>query len=347
MNELLTPVTQLDAGFSSAQYSFLHGKGIGTLGQFCEALKKNSLVMFQAGFSSSLRDTLRHKYDSLVHALNFGNCIEFMPPLGFILDPKDSPELMKHRAETQGERLKLANVAKKLEEKLPREFMLTDMMRKVPNQLSLGSCTGFGSTSAREFLEAISLSPGFGYRGAKMLDGMPHVEGSYQEYCYRFFVKYGQLPEHEFDYEKCLCNEDIKPYFRRAKRFKIKGYVDLIVEPKHLSLVLKAALCGMLTPDISPRPVSISLAVYDSFVGESARQFGLISVPFEGEALQGGHAMAVAGYTELYGTSYFVVQNSWGEAWAKDNPLGLPGYALIPEGFINQPGLVGELLMTI
>lgn len=347
MSELLTPVTQLDTRFSSKQYSFLQSKGIGTLGQFYEALQKNPLVMAKADFPVSLIQTFRQKYEVLRDVLNFGNCIEFLPPLGLILDPKDSPELMKHRADTQADRLKLANVAKKFEAELPREFLLTDLMRKVPNQLSLGSCTGFGSTSAREFQEAITLSPGFAYRGAKMIDGMPHVEGSYQEYCYRFFVEYGHLPEHEFDYDKCLCNEDIKPYLSKAKRFKIDSYLDLIVEPKHLSLVLKAALCGMLTNDITPRPVSISLAVYDSFVGESARQFGLISIPFEGETLQGGHAMAVAGYTELYDTTYFVVQNSWGETWAKDNPIGLPGYALIPEGFINQRGLVGELLMMI
>lgn len=40
----------------------------------------------------------------------------------------------------------------------------------------------------------------------------------------------------------------------------------------------------------------------------------------------------------------FIVMNSWGNKWANDNPLGLAGYALIPEDYINSPDLVGELL---
>jgi len=347
MNELLTPISQLKLGFSASQVNFLQRQGVNTLGQFYEILQRHSSAMAKAGFSSSLLQQCRQLYRCFTQEMNFGSCIEFLPPLGFILDPKDSPTLMKHRADTQDDRLKLANYARALEDELPREYLLTDSMQEVRNQLNLGACTGFGSTSAREFLEGKALSPGFAYRGAKMLDGMPNVEGSYQEYCYQFFVEYGQLPEHAYDYERCLCNEDITPYLGDAKRFKINNYLDLMVEPKYLSVVLKAALCGMLTDEITPRPVSISLAVYESFVGDSARRFGLIPIPFEGETLHGGHAMSVAGYTELYGTTYFVVQNSWGESWAKDNPLELPGYALISEGFITQNGLVGELLMMI
>jgi hypothetical protein len=57
--------------------------------------------------------------------------------------------------------------------------------------------------------------------------------------------------------------------------------------------------------------------------------------------------MCVCGYTTIYDVNYFLVINSWGEEFANENPLGLPGYALIPEAYIAKPGLVGELLLPI
>lgn len=104
---------------------------------------------------------------------------------------------------------------------------------------------------------------------------------------------------------------------------------------------------GALDEQVSPRPVSVSLALYDGFSGESAYRYGLIPMPFPGEKIRGGHAMVVVGWTQLYDRCYFVIQNSWSERWAADNPLDLPGYALVPESYINTKGLVGELLTPL
>ena len=316
MSELLQPIHCLDVGLSTHQISKLVEHGIVTLGQLYETLQKKADFWIAQGVDETTKARCLKNYQSLKQNVTFGNSVALMPPLGWVLDPKDSPKLMQHREETRNDRLKLANVAKALKDQLPDEFLLTEYMQPVRNQAHLGACTGFGSTSAREFLDGVALSPGFAYRGAKMLDGMPDVEGSYQEYCYQFFVKYGQLFEHEYDYDKCLCDEDIGPYLPDAKRFKIHNYLDLIVPPEHLSLVLKAALCGQLDDDISARPVSISVAVYESFLGDSARRFGLIPVPYEGDTLCGGHALSVCGFVQLYDICYFVVQNSWGTSWA-------------------------------
>lgn len=347
INEHLTPLSELKLGLSSKQVGLLKKQGICTLAQLYEALQRRLPLLEKYGFSLSLLERCRTEYSCFSQNTTYGCCIETIPPLGFVLDPKDSPALMQHREETKSERFQLAQHAYRLEEALPDEFLLTDYMQSVRNQLDLGACTGFGSTAAREYLSGEALSPGFAYRGAKMIDGMPDVEGSYQEYCYKFFVEYGQLKEREYTYEQCLADENIAPYLVDAKRYKIWNYLDMMVESEYLAVVLKAALCGMLSDDLTPRPISISVAVYESFVGESARRYGLIPVPFEGESLLGGHAMCVAGYTKLYGECYFVVQNSWGSRWAKDNPAGLPGYALIPENFITKDGLVGELLTAI
>ncbi len=175
---------------------------------------------------------------------------------------------------------------------------------------------------------------------------MPEVEGSYQQYCYEAMVRYGHVLESSYSYDQCLQNVDVSPWLKEAKKFSIDHYMDLIVEPEYQSTVLKAALCGALSDDLTPRPVSISVAVYDSFLGDSARRFGLIPLPYETETLRGGHALAIAGFTQLYGSTYYLAINSWGVDWAKDSPIE-PGYALIPESFINTQGLVGELLMPM
>ena len=68
----------------------------------------------------------------------------------------------------------------------------------------------------------------------------------------------------EYTYEQCLRNESIEPYKGKAKRYQIRNYLDLLVEPEHRSVVIKATLSGMLSKDLTPRPVSVSVAVHQS-----------------------------------------------------------------------------------
>lgn len=347
MTNLLTPLTELDLSISAAQKNQLSNYGIVTLAQLSEMLRSRPSSVRGLGLDpDKLMQSCLHQYECLQQEINFGCAVQFLPPLGWVLDPQESQILVQHRHDTQEERALLAAKACEYEARLPDECLLIEGMAPVRHQLNLGACTGFGSTAAREYLVEDILSPGFLYRLAKQLDGMPEVEGSYQQYCYEGMVQYGHVSETSYSYDQCLQDVDISPWLREASRFSIDHYMDLIVEPEYQSTVLKAALSGALSPDLSPRPVSISVAVYDSFLGDSARRFGLIPLPFDGETLQGGHAMAVAGYTQLYDTTYFVIQNSWGSDWAKESPI-TPGYALIPESFINQQGLVGELLMPL
>lgn len=270
------------------------------------------------------------------------------PPYGFVLDADKNDIIMQRRADTKEERIALEQIAQALESELPAECMLTDLMQPVRNQGGLGACTGFGSVNSREFLLQSALSPGFAYRGAKFLDGYPDMEGSWQEFAFEFMYKHGCLLESEYTYEQCLDCHCIKSYMEKASAFKIKSYIDLMVsDSQKIPLILKAAISGQLVPELGPQPVAISVKVYESFCDWSAYSTGLIPVPFEGETLQGGHAMCVCGYKQIYGISYFVVINSWGEEFARDNPIGLPGYALLPEAYVAKYGMVGELIMPV
>jgi papain like protease len=120
-----------------------------------------------------------------------------------------------------------------------------------------------------------------------------------------------------------------------------------------LPLTLKAILAGRLNDTLGPQPVSTSVAVYESWDAASTALYGLVTLPLDGERLLGGHALCIAGYIDatdpdgLYGMDYFVVKNSWGPRWAAENPLGLPGYALIPAAYFAQPSLHWEALICL
>jgi len=350
-NAMFLPIEKLMfSSLSKKSVKHLKQHGIATFAHLNELLGRapSKLKVFNINNTQKLRAECKQYFE-----FNFGSESGYnwapimLPPMGMILDPKDSDIIMQRRQETKQERLQLAKFASSLSTQLPDECLLNHLMQPVRNQGSLGSCTGFGSINAREYLTQIALSPGYAYRGAKTLDGYPNLEGSWQEYAFEFMYRYGCVPESVYPYEKCLNNECIEPYKNSAEAFKLPSYVDLMVEPEHLSIVLKAALSGFLMPELGPQPVSISVAVYESFCDRSAYTTGMIPVPLDGEARQGGHAMCVCGYTTIYDVSYFLVINSWGEGFAKENPLGLPGYALIPEAYIAKAGLVAELLMPI
>ena len=63
--------------------------------------------------------------------------------------------------------------------------------------------------------------------------------------------------------------------------------------------------------------------------------------------------MTIVGYIDaqhpdaLGDTTYFIVRNSWGTNWARNNPLGLPGHALIPAAYLTCRKRTMELLIGI
>lgn len=352
MNSLaLTPIDELSfKSLSQQSIRLLKKAGIVTLGLLTDLIEKrpDNLTLFKL----SLKD-INQECDLFIQKntgqknFSFNRQPIIVPPMGMMLAPKDSTIIMQRRAATQSQRIELAKIAMTLKSQLPDEYLLVDKMQAIRNQGNLGSCTGFGSINAREYLVQQRLSAGFAYRGAKYLDGHPELEGSWQEFAFEFMYQYGSLKERVYPYQYCLENKPIKPYLSKAKKYKLSSYVDLLVEPEYLPLVLKAALSGYLVPEIAPQPVSISVVIYESFCDPSAYSTGLIPVPLAHEKQHGGHAMCVCGYTTLYGIPYFIVINSWGENFAKNSPVNLKGYALIPEAYVSKPGLVAELILPI
>lgn len=269
------------------------------------------------------------------------------PPLGgLILSTEESPILRERRSKLRQERIRLTDtVAKNKTEELPLKMDLTPHLPAIRDQGSWGSCVGFGTTAAREFPVPAELSPGWAYRGAKALDDYPG-EGSWLHFAFEYFYLYGHIEEEIYSYQDAIDNKPMEPFHDRAARYRIDGFVDLILDHDDFDLtptLLKFILSGKGIPDLGPQPVAIGVAVYESAQSPSANRSGMWTIPLPGEQLLGGHAMTIVGYIDAnhpqnpLDTTYFLVRNSWGTSWAAENPLEYPGHALIPEGFFSRP----------
>ncbi len=87
-------------------------------------------------------------------------------------------------------------------------------------------------------------------------------------------------------------------------------------------------------------PVAFSVPVFTHWFREPTQTTGDVRLPLPGEKVEGGHAMCMVGYEtdpNVPGGGYFLVRNSWGEAWGSESPIGA-GHARLPFAFINQYG---------
>lgn len=359
-----TPDTHLSRiGLRRQWVETLAAYGIVTLAQLLDRLEKQPrrLEGVLATSSGELRQALSKALGPKALAMQARRPVVFaMPPLIGLAGPAmHSPRIAEVRRFTMAERKRLRDELALLAQRksaLPTRIDLTGWLPGVRNQGSLGSCTGFGATTTREFTSLTSLSPGWAYRGAKSLDGAPDIEGSWQYFAMEFFREIGHIEEGVYTYQDAIDGRPLEPLHGQAARWRIANFADLLPDPDDFStvpLILRAALAGRLAEGLGPQPVSVSLALFESMDSYTTHATGLVTVPLPGETMTGGHAMSVVGYLDatdprgLYGINYFIVRNSWGAEWAADNPHGLPGHALVPEGYFQSPERVHELLLSL
>jgi C1A family cysteine protease len=78
-------------------------------------------------------------------------------------------------------------------------------------------------------------------------------------------------------------------------------------------------------------PFVFGFSVYESFESGAVARSGQVPLPGRGEALVGGHALAVVGYDES--RQRFIIRNSWGASW------GEGGYGTMPYAYLLDSGL--------
>ena len=87
-------------------------------------------------------------------------------------------------------------------------------------------------------------------------------------------------------------------------------------------------------------PVAFSVDVFQSMQRPNAYRVGDVRLPLPMEGSLGGHAMCMVGYLDdldVPGGGYFIVRNSWGEAFGYDGEVA-PGYCRLPYEYLRQYG---------
>ncbi|MBQ9813184.1 MAG: hypothetical protein IJM54_07700 [Thermoguttaceae bacterium] len=91
-----------------------------------------------------------------------------------------------------------------------------------------------------------------------------------------------------------------------------------------------------------PSPIVAAFTMFGtSCKSVAARRSGKWTLPISGEAPIGAHALVIFGYrddpsaTEV-GGGYFIARNSWGEGYACESPIRMPGYSLIPYTYVAK-----------
>ena len=225
---------------------------------------------------------------------------------------------------------------------LPGQVDLRNRMPPVRNQRNRGTCVAHACVAVREFLlgeqsTGGDLSEQFLYWRCKEVDGHPTANGTW--------IRVGM----ERLQNDGVCIEELWPYNpnpisgnqgqgpppagaeEAAKRYTIGDGPKLQAQ---WVTSLREALAG-------GKPVAFGVPVYTYWLIEPTRSSGDVRMPLSSDHKEGGHAMCMVGYEDdpdVPGGGFFLVRNSWGTRWGRDNALE-PGHGRIPYDYLSQHGL--------
>ncbi len=351
--------TRLDHGWIFT----LQQRGLMTVGQLADAF--NARPKGLAKLLSTSQSKLAAAFDASIPnwrriCSRQANCNPMpLPPLGIAshIDQHDDIRKLRKKRKPKFKTMFNRHTPVKDTQDAPTRVDLHRYVGEVENQGAHGWCVGYGTSACRSLLAQTQQSAPFAYFGAKRLDGHPDIEGSWQYFAMQFAHQFGSVDRWTYTYEDAEREVEISKYYELASQRTIDLFVDMLpADNDDYSMVpqlMKWVLSGTLNSALGPRNIAVSLMLYESFATASAARTGMITLPLPDERCIGGHAMNVVGYLDasdpnaLYGIDWFIVRNSWGTKWAPENPLGLPGHALIPAAYFQSSSFLGELYLQI
>lgn len=275
-------------------------------------------------------------------------------PVVNLLDVGRARPLVKHTRGVILSAKELAKVATAPEAKIafatrasspPRPTVsLVDRFPAVRNQKDRGTCVAFASIAFLEFHlgETSGTTPSrrseqFVYWACKHEDGSPNSEGTYVSTARAVLKTFGACSNKTWKYNPLPIpgNEGQGPPPDGAKA---EGKLSLWTHAKKVAATNVDRLREQLD---SKRPVVISVMTFPSWDYQTTAETGDVTMPFPGEASDGGHAICLVGYTKdasAPGGGRLIFRNSWGTAWAKKS-LASAGYGTLPFEYVKKYAL--------
>lgn len=208
---------------------------------------------------------------------------------------------------------------------VPIRTSLRDKCSPVRHQGDLGSCTGFATTAAVEYLRRVDedahstiYSPLYTYYRARELDGCERVDvGAYLRDAVKSVNKWGVPPESRWIYlARRFASTPNVTADREAGRWKLGGYYRC------------DSLSGVMAALASGFPVVAGFSCFESMFTPEVDRTGIIPEPTAKDTMVGGHAICLTGYDRE--TRLVQFKNSWGADW------GDGGYGYLPFNYFTH-----------
>jgi C1A family cysteine protease len=244
--------------------------------------------------------------------------------------------------------LKFAHIEKELSTAYPQIVDLGPKQSPVWDQGNSGSCSGYSSKSAIEYLELREIaakapvgvsnpfvwatgkftpvSADFIYWGEREIEGTTdtdagattlldactvlHTKGAARE------AAWPSIPGNLF---KCPTSAA----YADAAKHKLPRYYGVM---QVLTEMQRCLANGF--------PFLAGIAVYDSFMTDAVAATGIVPYPQATEQMLGGHAILIVGYNII--TRRFKFKGSWGPSW------GQSGYGELEFPYVLNPNLAGD-----
>ncbi|WP_129632622.1 C1 family peptidase [Candidatus Oscillochloris fontis] len=206
------------------------------------------------------------------------------------------------------------------------------------------TCVAFSLASIMQILgdDPTDLSEQFLYYLCKEKDGIPGDVGTNPALAVQLLQSEGICTETTWPYHAEPDNSQPggpkppEPAYTEARRRRITGFTQIPAKGSAGVAQIQAQLA-------QGKPVMIGMPIYEHWSGSTqGTLLGRLRFPLPGERQAGGHAMCVVGYRSdatAPGGGYFIVRNSWGTDWAKDNPDG-SGYCHMPYLLLARQNMV-------
>jgi len=215
---------------------------------------------------------------------------------------------------------------------MPAAHSLRNNCSPVRNQGNIGSCTGFSTAAAIEYLRRCDsdefstiYSPLFLYYEAREREGTIDVDcGAYIRTLMDVARKEGAAPESAWKYdEKRFAKLPNPTAYEKAKRWKLGAHYRC----ETMGQVLQAIAKGF--------PVVGGFMCHTGMEAPEVNRTGVIPLPrAKRDRPTGGHAVCFIGYDHATRTVEF--KNSWGTDW------GDAGYGKLPFEYVERRDLSGD-----